>query len=130
MCYGRTVCVGLAVLAAGAVVWLPARASRAEAPSTRPAPDVEKLDEAGLKRLEEKVRRAAAAAAPAVVAVKGPDTKFLSSGVIITADGLVLSQFHVTHAVRTDPGAVHKPGTRTTVILADGRECPAELLGA
>ncbi|MDB5310622.1 MAG: serine protease [Gemmataceae bacterium] len=130
MRHEQAVCVGLVVLATGAAVWLPTRDGRAEAPPARPAPDVEKLDESGLKRLEEKVRQAAATAATTVVAVKGPDTTFSSSGVIITADGLVLSQFHVTHAVRTDPGAVHEPGTKTTGTLSDGRECPAELLGA
>lgn len=131
MRHEQAVCVGLAVLAAVATVRLPTRDGRAEAPPARPAPaGVEPLDDAGQRRLEERVRRASASAGPAVVAVKGPDTTFSSSGVIITADGLVLSQFHVTHAVRADPGAVHKPGTKTTVTLSDGRACPAELLGA
>jgi serine protease Do len=76
------------------------------------------------------VRKAAAAAGPAVVAVRVVGAKTSASGVIITADGLVLSQFHVTHADRSAPGAVHIAGTRTTVILPGGRECPAELLGA
>ncbi len=54
---------------------------------------------------------------------------------IVTADGIVLSQWHVSHWLRlgnedgiTDKS--HSAGEKTTVILHDGRECPAVLLGA
>ncbi len=55
------------------------------------------------------------------------------SGVIITADGLVLSQMHVSHmrdGVRDFTKPHHEPGEEATVFLADGRECKAKLLGA
>ena len=57
---------------------------------------------------------------------------------IITADGIVLSQWHVSHwkirrwdtTIRPGSSPTGSAGDRTTVILHDGRECPAELLGA
>jgi len=55
------------------------------------------------------------------------------SGVIITADGLVLSQMHVSHmrdGVNDFTKPHHMPGELATVFLADGRECKAKLLGA
>lgn len=92
-----------------------------------------------LPRLEELVRRTAQAVLPSVVAVRSPFEKPLgenfASGVIITADGIVLSQGHVSHwkfrdTIRPGSSPTGKAGDRTTVILHDGRECPAELLGA
>jgi serine protease Do len=94
-----------------------------------------------LPRLEERVRRTARAVLPSVVAVRTPFDKTskvggyqkdYASGVIITADGIVLSQGHVSHWKFSDPDSspTGKAGDRTTVILDDGRECPAELLGA
>jgi S1-C subfamily serine protease len=85
-----------------------------------------------LKRLQDRIARALAVAQPAVVAVRHTKLKSAASGVIISADGLVLSQYHVTHAVRdgSDSGPSWKAGEKTVVILANGRECAAELLGA
>ncbi|MCY2954972.1 MAG: hypothetical protein NTU53_23835 [Planctomycetota bacterium] len=68
-------------------------------------PLVKATDAASLKELEQRVRRAAERVLPAVVAVEAatkPDglakhSEPFGSGVIITADGLVLSQYHVTH---------------------------------
>ena len=48
-----------------------------------------------LPRLEEQVRRTAQAVLPSVVAVGGATGD--ATGVIITADGIVLSQWHVSH---------------------------------
>ncbi len=59
-----------------------------------------------LPRLEERVRRTAEAVLPSVVAVGDPSDESskvggyrsnYSSGVIVTADGIVLSQGHVSH---------------------------------
>jgi serine protease Do len=97
-------------------------------------------DARSLKELEQRVREAAKKAMPAVVAVetgvrsKEPGPKHhepLASGVIITADGLILSQYHVSHLLDpNDSEKSRKPGERAKVILHDGRECEAELLGA
>ncbi|WP_337176206.1 trypsin-like peptidase domain-containing protein [Paludisphaera sp.] len=86
-------------------------------------------------RLEERVRETARAVLPAVVAVAsssdGPSAKDYASGVIVTADGLVLSQWHVSHKNESQGVETSRtPGDRTTIILHDGRERPAELLGA
>jgi len=54
------------------------------------------------------------------------------SGVIVTPEGLVLSQGHVSHAKPTEPfnaGWPLKPGTKIPVILHDGTRCEGELLG-
>ena len=92
-----------------------------------------------LRRLEERVRRTAEAVLPSVVAVRNPSDKSskvggyqnnYASGVIVTADGIVLSQGHVSHWRFRDGSPIGSAGDRTTVILHDGRECPAELLGA
>jgi serine protease Do len=101
-----------------------------------------------LPQLEERVRRTAQAVLPSVVAVRNPFQKpsevghhqDYASGVIITAHGVVLTQWHVSHwkssedgdgtVIRWGSSPTGSTGDRTTVILHDGRECPAELLGA
>jgi serine protease Do len=95
---------------------------------------------ASLEGLEQRVRDAAAKVMPAVVAVEGAlksNAPFPShhepfaSGAIISADGLILSQYHVSHLL--DVGDFEKsrqPGERVKVILHDGRVCEAKLLGA
>ena len=69
-----------------------------------------------------------------MVAVKSSSGQLASrnggpSGVIISQDGLVLSQAHVSHGSRSR-NTVRRPGESTTVILSDGRAVEAELLGA
>ncbi|HJT76801.1 MAG TPA: serine protease, partial [Gemmataceae bacterium] len=103
-------------------------------------PKVSPADTAALRALEQRVRAAARKVVPAVVAVEGAiqgggsgarHSESCGSGVIISADGLVLSQYHVSHMRdQADPRKSRKPGEHTTVILHDGRRCEAELLGA
>lgn len=105
------------------------------------------VDIPALEALEAKFRRVAEAVRPAVVAVMNPEeAKRLrggryaegASGVIISPEGLVLTQWHVSHAALTPSGILdpcdkdgsHRPGEMTTIILHDGRACPAELMGA
>jgi serine protease Do len=113
----------------------------------KPAPKVWKTTPANqeaLLILQERIRSAARRAMPAVVAVRSvgvdpssPNTAWQSeryaSGVIITTDGLIVSQFHVSHELDSRPGEARRsrqPGERTMVILSDGRKIVAELLGA
>lgn len=97
------------------------------------------LDE--LRRLEGQCIDVVAKVQPAVVGVMAPSKASLpktsphargASGVIITAEGLVLSQWHVSHlrADFRDGADVHAAGELTTIILSDGREMQAKLLGA
>ena len=97
-------------------------------------------DETSLNVKEQRVRVGIEKSLPSVVAVavqekaqgkKKSRQRFLGSGVIVTEDGLVLSQFHVTHMLdKTDLTRIRKSGENATVILRDGQECEAELLGA
>lgn len=89
-------------------------------------------DVAALRALEVRVQKAARQVLPATVAVEIPDGGYCS-GVIITADGLVLSQFHVSHRLESNgklPYRSRLPGQRSSVILHDGRKLEAELLGS
>jgi serine protease Do len=114
--------------------WLPMAAF---AEDVKPSPKIPAA-KMSLPTLERRVRAAVEKALPAVVAVEGAMTgsgpkhhEPFASGVIITADGLVLSQYHVSHLLdRNDYEKSRKPGERVKVILHDGRECEAELLGA
>jgi len=101
-----------------------------------------------LPELEKQILRVISLVRPAVVAVKNPESALLprsdrhersGSGVIISPEGLVLSQAHVSHVLKNDglgnDGRVkialkHQPGEKAVVILHDGRVCQAELLGA
>jgi serine protease Do len=99
-------------------------------------------DAAALRALQARVQAAAKKVMPTIVAVQDAGApsdrnsrRFQSfcSGVIITADGLVLSQFHVSHRLPWKPGEPVRSlqfGDRSTVILSNGRKVEAELLGA
>ena len=83
-------------------------------------------------------------AAPTVVAIENASASEMSaeerrlrrfqpfcSGVIITADGLILSQCHVTHRLAWSgegPTRLRQPHERTRVMLSDGRMLAAQLL--
>jgi S1-C subfamily serine protease len=127
-----------------AAVLLVCSAAFAVAAEGAPQEQVTPADLTALRVLEKRVQQAVKKVLPAVVAIRGPgklsgpvekNGKAFASGVIVTPDGLILSQFHVTHDVRDGSGFSdfehsRKPGERTTVLLMDGRECEAELLGA
>ncbi len=95
-----------------------------------------------LGSLQERVQAVSRRVMPAVVAVEEAEaaspsgtekprvSRHYASGVIITEDGLILSQFHVSHRLNHDPVTSRQPGERTMVILSDGRKIEAELLGA
>ena len=86
------------------------------------------------RSLQERVQSASQRVMPAVVAVELPGGVSSSSGVIITTDGLILSQFHVSHRFPgwdgRQPPRFRQPGDRTMVVLSDGSKREAELLGA
>ena len=95
---------------------------------------------AEMKALEIRVSDAIQKALPAIVAIdfphpgesKSPKIDHVElttgSGVIISADGLILSQWHVSH--KTRGGLFRIPGDEVEVVLQDGRHLQAELLGA
>jgi serine protease Do len=133
------------------MTYLPAQAGDVARLDTSVGQNVATVQRAAgdLPQLEDRARRTAQAVLPAVVAVRIPGAKpsevarhqkNYASGVIITGDGLVLSQWHVSHwkdpedgdgaTSQADSSSTYSAGDRTTVILHDGRECPAELLGA
>lgn len=93
------------------------------------------------KLLESRVREVVHDVSPAVVAVESPmggitreskehHNHFINcgTGVIVSSDGMVLSQWHVSHK-RAD-GSSEKPGTTLSLVLHDGRKVKAKLLGA
>lgn len=116
--------VALCVLVAGLAV-----VGHAEDETDRSA---EREVAVSLSELEERVQKAASEAIPSVVAIRELMTgNSLGSGVIISADGLVLSQYHVTHTSdASNRNGTRKPGDHVEVILADGRKCKGKLLGA
>jgi len=94
-----------------------------------------------LRRLETRVQATATAASRFTVAVRSKPRKpggdpidgLHGSGVIISADGLILSQHHVTHTMWTrgrGASGQRAVGDRLYVVLSDDREVEAELLGA
>ena len=129
----------LAVLSLGCWLWRRDRVPQtyASTPTTRE----------GLRSLQQRVQEASQKVMPAVVAIALPPLPTSSStsenphrglpycsGIIITKDGLILSQFHVSHRFPgydgRGPQKYRKAGDRTTVIFMDGRKREAELLGA
>lgn len=136
----------VSVVVLGTLWWTPVRKPVTE-PLEPPLPDPTAEDGPGkampadLVAFQERIRKAAVIALPAVVGVQNPGQACQprlsrhepgATGVIISADGLVLSAHHVSHLKgdRADPAAAYPPGTKTRVFLADGRVCEAELLGS
>lgn len=111
--------------------------ARGDETKAQPAPQT---DPKALDALERRTQEAAKKVLPTVVAVEvamksprgGPELfEPFGSGVIITPEGLILSQYHVSHAlVLGDWEKSRKPGERLKVILHDGTRRDAELLGA
>lgn len=98
-----------------------------------------------LRTLEQTVTQVLDQILPAIVAVSSStspadserlpvDGDRFASGVIIRSDGLILSQYHVSHsgAYDDDVGLIlpGQPGDTVDVVLHDGRLVEAELLGA
>jgi len=118
--------VGMLLVAAGA-----SAATSSREPATRPAAKGEKTDGvarilaggvprdvADLKAMERRFREVAAKVTPATVGVVGRGGG--GSGVIVTADGYVLTVGHITR----------EAGRDVTVLLPDGRRAKAKTLGA
>lgn len=133
----------VATLAVGAWVFQLAMAPTTVAgdPLGGPAQETAKFQEvAELERLEARVSEAIQKALPAIVAVDHPvpgtspsprSSNFAGahgSGVIISPDGLILSQWHVSHEGLK--GKILNAGDEIDVVLQDGRRLKAELLGA
>lgn len=136
----------LPVLVAVLAIWVLAMwlRSRDRAPDTCASTPANRE---ALRSLQQRVQAASQRVVPAVVAIELPRVVSTSSaaekprvfhpygsGVIITADGLILSQFHVSHRFPgwdgRQPPTFRQPGDRTMVVLSDGRKKEAELLGA
>lgn len=92
-----------------------------------------------LAALQRKIQTAVEKVLPTVVAVRGPlpeDPKLkgqpvgYGSGVIVSEDGVILSQYHVSHQGVNRRGNIPPAGTKTLIVFADGKEAEAELLGA
>lgn len=99
-----------------------------------------------LRDLQNQVTNVLPKVLPAIVAVSSIQTTEgsaddarvngdqFASGVIIRSDGLILSQYHVSHQGQYDDEtglvAEGQPGDGVHVILHDGRRVEAELLGA
>jgi S1-C subfamily serine protease len=109
-----------------AVLWAVDATGAREAPPRLqhpPGPPDARTDDrggraAGLPGFEKRIQTTVEKTLPTVVSFIG------AAGVIISPEGLILSQAHVTHP----EGA--KPGTTTTVRLHDTTAAEAELLGA
>jgi serine protease Do len=135
----RRVVFGLVAVLGAAVLTNLYRAGPASGGESGTRPRVKKIP-GQAARLQERLRGAAKQCVPAVVAVLQPGAFSpkpekgripAGSGVIITADGLILSQYHVTHQTGAAGQAKDAvPGTKTTVILHNGTRAEAELLGA
>jgi len=74
---------------------------------------------AEMKVMEARVKKLVAANMPAVVALTGEKVPGSGSGVVVSADGLVLTAGHVTHGNET-----------MSVIFPDGRQVRCKALGA
>ena len=116
--------------------------SKGGIPETRPTTPANRSD---LLSFQARVQATARNVIPAIVAIRGsagPQQdrdleagihRASGSGVIITSEGLILSQSHVSHGRSEQTGErkpSRHPGDRITVVLSDRRECEAELLGA
>ena len=72
-----------------------------------------------MKEMEVKVKKVVAANTPAVVALLGEKVPGAGSGVVVSADGLILTAGHVTHGNDT-----------MIVVFPDGKQAKCKVLGA
>lgn len=78
-----------------------------------------------LQRRQRQIEQVCRDVMDAVVSVDG------SSGVIISEDGLILTQYHVSHRRPEGPFEnSYPPGHKVPVVFHDGRKAEGELLGA
>lgn len=77
-----------------------------------------------LEQLESQVQRVCSQVIESVVSVDG------ASGVVISSDGIILTEFHVSHARFAGDTQGHPLGYEVPVVFADGRKTTATLLGA
>ena len=118
------------------------RVSERGVPETRQTTPANRSD---LLSFQARIEASISKVMPAIVAIRGPARPEADrnrepglrsgsgSGVIITSDGVILSQSHVSHGPREKTGErkpKRRPGDRVTVFLSDGSEREAELLGA
>ena len=101
--------ISLSAIALSAFIW-----------AVLPKTSAESNDLDELRERQAKVQSVARSAIPAVVALTDPRATSAGSGVIVSADGLIMTASHVLEAL-PDP---------FTVTLSDGREVSAEKLGA
>ncbi|MEI8020095.1 MAG: trypsin-like peptidase domain-containing protein [Schlesneria sp.] len=98
------------------------------------------MELADLQQVEDRLIQAKKLVQSAVVGVLSPSEASLprreahvpgGNGVIITSDGLVLTKLTISHARAdtNDDSQLHQPGEETVVILPNGKECKAKLLG-
>jgi serine protease Do len=97
-----------------ACVWLPMMFGSAFLSAREPARDLKDLT-----RLQEKVKAVSAKVMPATVALIADKTGSSGSGVITTADGLILTAAHVIQGLE-----------EITVVFPDGEQVSGKVLGA
>jgi serine protease Do len=97
-----------------ACVWLPMMFGSAFLSAREPARDLKDLT-----RLQEKVKAVSAKVMPATVALIADKTGSSGSGVITTADGLILTAAHVIQGLE-----------EITVVFPDGEQASGKVLGA
>lgn len=136
----RKPAITVLILSAAVGIWWLLLAGRATTEATSARPSDREIRETwtersvqparSLSELQSQIQAAIKKILPATVAVEtarsaeSASYEGFASGVLISPDGLVLSQHHVTH------DETSRPGDERQVVLYDGRRLTARLLGA